>query len=47
MALLVLLVVSGALVSGCARMKQYSVDSWQGPLPLSDRNLVVVDPSVP
>ena len=44
--LLLLLAACGILVSGCARMKQYSVESWQGPLPLSDRGLVQVDQSV-
>ncbi|MFO1498066.1 MAG: hypothetical protein U1G07_06675 [Verrucomicrobiota bacterium] len=31
-----LLVASVVLFSGCARMKQYSIDSWQGPLPMTD-----------
>jgi hypothetical protein len=34
--LLCLGLMTTVLCSGCARMKQYSIDSWQGPLPISD-----------
>jgi hypothetical protein len=41
----VALMLAGAfLTSGCARIKQYSVDSWQGPLPMTDIQYVEVDP---
>lgn len=35
-ALFCLLLFTAGLLSGCARLKQYSVDSWQGPLPVRD-----------
>lgn len=41
-ALFCLFAISAALLSGCARLKQYSVDSWQGPLPVRDMEYVDV-----
>jgi hypothetical protein len=44
LALLCLLLTAAGLFSGCARMKQYSLDSWQGPLPMHDLHYVQNDP---
>ncbi len=44
LAWLCLCVLSAGLLSGCARMKQYSLDSWQGPLPMHDLKYVEADP---
>jgi hypothetical protein len=41
---LFLLVAAAGASSGCARLKQYSVDSWQGPLPMTDIRYVESDP---
>jgi hypothetical protein len=42
--LLLLLGTAAGLLSGCARVKQYSLDSWQGPLPMHDMRYVTTDP---
>jgi hypothetical protein len=39
-----LLIAAAGLFSGCARMRQYSLDSWQGPLPMEDLRYVQQDP---
>ncbi len=44
LAWLCLLVTLAGLFSGCARMKQYSLDSWDGPLPMHDLRYVQSDP---
>jgi hypothetical protein len=33
-----------SLLVGCAHVKQYSIDSWQGPLPMHDLTYVQGDP---
>jgi hypothetical protein len=43
-ALFCLLLIAASLFSGCERMKQYSLDSWQGPLPVHDLRYVQSDP---
>jgi hypothetical protein len=35
---------AAALFTGCAELKQYSIDSWPGPLPMHDLRYVDVDP---
>jgi hypothetical protein len=44
LASLCLLMTAVGLFSGCARMKQYSLDSWNGPLPMHDLRYVQSDP---
>lgn len=34
------LIAMAGLFSGCARLKQYSLDSWQGPIPMHDLQYV-------
>jgi len=38
-----LLLLTG-LLTGCAAIKQYSIDSWQGPLPARDMKYVNAEP---
>ena len=51
LALFCLLTIAAGLSSGCARLKQYSLDSYQGPLPMEDNEIpakrVVVRPGPP
>jgi hypothetical protein len=42
-ALFVILMTAASLLSGCARIKQYSLDSWQGTLPMHDLKYVSGD----
>ena|ERR1051325_8923593 len=44
LACVALLMISATCFSGCARMKQYSLDSWAGPLPMHDLRYVQSDP---
>jgi hypothetical protein len=44
LSLFCLLIAAASLFSGCARMRQYSLDSWQGPLPMEDLRYVQQDP---
>ena len=39
-----LLVMAAGLLSGCANLKQYSIDSWEGPMPMHDLVYVQGDP---
>ena len=38
LSLLVAVSAAGFLLSGCGHMRQYSIDSWQGPMPLEDHH---------
>lgn len=40
LAFLGLLVLLTAGSTGCARVRQYSIDTWQGPLPMADVHYV-------
>jgi hypothetical protein len=34
--LLAIALTAGFFLSGCAEMRQYSINSWQGPMPMND-----------
>jgi hypothetical protein len=40
---LCVLATAATLLTGCAHIKQYSIDSWQGPLPIRDLHYVQVE----
>jgi hypothetical protein len=40
LALLGLLLIGAGALSGCVQLKQYSIESWDGPLPMSDLRYV-------
>jgi hypothetical protein len=42
-ALLCLLALVAGLLTGCAHVKRYSIESWDGPLPLADLHHVNPD----
>jgi hypothetical protein len=44
MVFICLLAAASSFASGCARTRQYSLESWQGPLPLHDLHYVQSEP---